>query len=121
MVGNLEVSCTLRQLIRSNERDGAALRLVTTEGIAGWLASMVDSGPVILESAVLSDALQHEMPDNFEVVHATCTIYEVRERFATYLDRGKLRLDAILITESGTFGESPIGLATAWDLLRTAP
>lgn len=56
-----------------------------------------------------------EHKDNFKFVGSTATLFEIRDLFYGYYQRGK-RLDAILITSSGSPAEPLEGIITLRDL-----
>jgi CBS domain-containing protein len=95
--------------------DHGELRLLSVEGVAGWLESMLATGDIALTQATIGDALEYEMPGTFLCMAADRPAREAREAFLD-LDQ-RHRLFAILITASGEPSERALGIVTAWDVM----
>jgi hypothetical protein len=70
---------------------------------------------VDLDEATVEEVLQQEESAkvNCRFVHRDESAYSVRQLFAKYE-----LLEAVLITQHGKENESPLGIATRWDMLR---
>ena len=97
-------------------RMAGELRLLSVEGVAGWLEAHVPGRHVEIEGARIADALAHELPGTLLVLAEESPIWEVKEAFLD-LTRHP-RLFAALVTKSGRLTEPPIGIITPWDLLK---
>lgn len=95
------------------------LRLLTVEGITGWLEQAVD-GVISMESATVGEALAREEPGSFLLMHGNKTVYDVRDAFRSALTRNVPRLFAVIVTQNGKPTEEPVGLVTPWDLVHRA-
>lgn len=100
-------------------RASGRLTLLTSDGLAEWLRNETAHGrPGNPGRATVQDALGYERPDAVEFVHPDTSVYDVRELFTGSLKRGRPRLFAVVITQSGDLAGKPIGFVTPWDLLQ---
>lgn len=93
--------------------------LLTDGLMARWIAThldRVDGSFRRLLDVRLGDVL-HQVPERSTVafVGRKATVAHVREMFEQHLRRGKLRLDAVLITETGDPDQAPVGIITPTD------
>lgn len=103
-------------------RDDGRLTLLTVEGIAGWLGAQVAaSGVVTLDGATVGDALHYELLGNALVVSRNTHLREARRFFESAIEHGRPRLYGLIITETGSDDEPPLGIVTPWDLLGDGP
>ncbi len=98
-----------------------SLRLLTTEGIARWLERRAEEGVVNVEAAILPDVLEHEKLPNVVFADRTQSVYDGRALFSQGLARARERIFAVIITESGSDSEVPLGVVTPWDMMELAP
>ncbi len=92
--------------------------LLTENGLARLLAnhahhnlSVIELGDVLVETVLGEE----EKRQNCDFVPRKATVDEVVSKF-----RQNVALEAVLITEDGKRDEKPLGIATAWDMLRLA-
>ena len=94
---------------------GGACRLLTTNGIAHWLAqSGLSVGLVDLDTPVADVLAAQESEDNVRFVSRATPMDEAFELFAKHP-----QLRAVIITQSGKASEAPLGIITAWDVAVT--
>jgi CBS domain-containing protein len=98
-------------------RENGGLRLLTTEGVAWWATGkgLDEQNPP--GGAIVGDALRFEFAGTHQVLHRGQSIDDAKEAFATQFERGRPRLYALLITETGADTEAVLGIVTPWDLL----
>jgi len=95
---------------------GKLIGLLTTNTVSRWLAAAVSRELVDLTEHSVRDALKHTEHDgNWRVVSRTTVLADVVDAFDVTEDAGK-RLDAILVTHSGTTSEVLIGIITIHDM-----
>lgn len=93
--------------------------LLTAEGIAEWLQTRVKGECLDLSTYTVGDVLEFEKGQKSTVMSRFQTIDEALELFSkTALGRRSTRIYAIIITHSGKRTEKPLGIVTAWDLLK---
>ena len=94
--------------------------LLTAEGVAEWLQTRVrDDECFDLSTYTVGDVLEFEKGQKSAVVSRYQTIDEALDLFSkTALGRRSTRIYAIIITHSGKRTEKPLGIVTAWDLLK---
>jgi predicted transcriptional regulator len=89
--------------------------LLTENGITRWLADHVTNelSIVELEEVAVRDVLsKEEKRKNWEFVSRVESVESVRGLFTD-----KKLLEAVLITDSGSDRESPLGIVTRWDVM----
>jgi predicted transcriptional regulator len=90
--------------------------LLSENGITKWLAKNVEDG-IFDGDTLLSDVISFEEEENnFSFINREASIYEAKEAFRNYIDKG-LELDALLITHSGSAHEKLMGIITRWDII----
>ena len=91
--------------------------LLTAETIARWLASFfVGDGEGIVDEQTVEEVMRHqEDGDNVEFMARTATVANALAAFDKFLHHGK-RLEAILITNSGSRTETLMGIVTINDI-----
>jgi len=90
--------------------------LLSENGITKWLAKNVEDG-IFDGDTLLSDVISFEEEENnFSFINREASIYEAKEAFRNYIDKG-LELDALLITNSGSAHEKLMGIITRWDII----
>lgn len=88
--------------------------LLTENGITRWLAANLASGTstMDLERATVGAALRkEEAPRNYRFVRPDKPVDHVRAMFVK-----EANLEAVLISETGTKAERPIGIVTRWEI-----
>mgnify|MGYP001293277117 FL=1 len=92
--------------------------LLSESGIANWLSRMVEEEIISFEETVLHQVIDYEEEKhNFEFIDREMSIYDAKEIFKDNLDDG-IKIDALLITHSGSMDEKLLGIVTRWDFLR---
>jgi len=91
--------------------------LLTEGGIAKWFSQNIKGGLVSVKGHTAADILPLEKAHNVHFISRNQTIYDLEDVFEDYYNHNK-KLEAILITESGAKTQKPIGIVTAWDLVR---
>ncbi len=94
---------------------GVTVALLTSNTITRWLGESFESKVYPGDTAVAAVLEYTEHKDNFKFVGSTATLFEIRDLFYGYYQRGK-RLDAILITSTGHPAEPLMGIITLRDL-----
>ncbi len=98
-------------------KDRSFLGLLTNEGILHWMASATADEHLSLKGVTAADILQHEKEANVEFLAADRTVFDLEERFENSLDQDR-KLKAVLVTETGSSNELPMGIVTTWDLIK---
>ncbi|MGB4331338.1 MAG: CBS domain-containing protein [Dethiobacteria bacterium] len=94
---------------------GITVALLTTNTITRWLGKCFEKKVFSEETAVKEVLKYTEHDDNFRFISAVATLFEVQDLFYRYYQQGR-RLDAILITSSGSLAEPLLGIVTMRDL-----
>lgn len=97
--------------------DSEFIGLLTEGGIAKWMATNIIGELISLESIRAKDILLCEKKHNVHFLNKESTIYDLEEVFEIAFDRNE-KLEAILITNSGSRTQKPIGIVTSWDLVQ---
>jgi hypothetical protein len=92
------------------------LRLLTTEGIAYWLAAQAKEDIISIKEATIGDVLPHEQHGTYLVLSGSHTADDAREAFERSIADGRPRLYTVLVTETGKDTDKLKGLVTPWDL-----
>lgn len=96
--------------------DDIFLGLLTTDTIARWLADYLDAEIVDIASTRVDEVLEYtEDQAHVYFLDRSTTVFHIFELFEIYQHQGK-RLDAILVTHSGSPKEKLLGMLTIWDL-----
>jgi predicted transcriptional regulator len=90
------------------------LALLTSETIARWIGVAVGEDDIVIGATVAQVLREAEDTDNFVLLSADSTIFDAKEQFDDYQNRGKY-LDAIVITQNGRRLEQPLGIVTIFD------
>lgn len=91
--------------------------LLTAETIARWLATefVGDWQGIVIETCVTEVLKHQENDDNYKFMSAKATVTEALSAFEEFQRNGK-RLEAILITNSGSPTEPLLGIVTILDI-----
>ncbi|WP_164216007.1 CBS domain-containing protein [Virgibacillus sp. YIM 98842] len=89
--------------------------LLTQKGIAKWLANN-EGDPRLASKTLIREVLPFEGEENYKFIANKASVYRAVEIFREQIGRGK-RLEALLITKTGTPQERLTGIITAWDIL----
>jgi CBS domain-containing protein len=98
-------------------RDGGALKLVTSLGVALWLIANAKGEIVNLKETSLGDVLEYEHDDSVAFLPRDASLDTALGIFEEASVKKPRRLYAILITEHGTPDEEPLGIITPRELL----
>lgn len=94
------------------------IALLSANTVTMWLGANVDEDIVSLGETSVKEVLDYaEDADNCLFVGKTTSLVEVLQAFHDYQSGGK-RLEAVLITETGSPSQSVLGIITVWDLPR---
>ncbi|WP_407269859.1 CBS domain-containing protein [Radiobacillus sp. PE A8.2] len=91
--------------------------LLTEGGIAKWLACNIEHSRVSLLNITTADILPYEKKHNVRFLSRESTIYDLEATFEGSFEKN-MKLEAILITESGKELHRPIGIVSSWDLVK---
>ncbi|WP_170287586.1 CBS domain-containing protein [Aquibacillus halophilus] len=91
--------------------------LLTEGGIANWLACNIINNSVSLDNVTAIDILKNEKKHNVRFLSKDCSIYDLEGTFEKSFEEN-LKLEAIIITHSGSTKQKPIGIVTSWDLVK---
>lgn len=94
---------------------GVTVALLTTNTITRWLGECFEKRVFSREAAVREVLEYTEHVDNFRFLGGEATLFEVQDLFFQYYLRGR-KLDAVLITASGSPSEPLLGIVTMRDL-----
>lgn len=98
--------------------EGRFKGLLTTNGIANWLAHNIQEDIISICEATVADVLLcEENRKNYKFISRNTNIYEAEEIFKDGISKGK-RLEALLITENGNPSEKLLGIVTTWDMVK---
>ena len=100
-------------------RKDGELKLLTAEGVAEWLQSRAKDPELNLSEYTVGQVHDSEKGEKSAVMKRTQTVDEALDLFSeTALNRRSCRIFAILVTQNGKRTEKPLGIVTAWDLLK---
>lgn len=91
--------------------------LVTEGGIVKWMARNRIDYLVSIEEVTAMTILQYEKSHNVAFLPRAGSIYDIEDVFEESFDRNE-KLEALIITESGSKTQKPIGIVTSWDLVQ---
>ncbi len=95
---------------------GRCLGLLSATSIAEWLSQQPPQRPVLLNKLTLRDLLKTiTRQEDWATVERTASIADVLELFRRFEQRG-LHLKVVLLTESGSADQRPLGVITMSDL-----
>jgi predicted transcriptional regulator len=99
-------------------KENRFIGLLTENGITNWLAKNVLEDLFSLTETTIGDIIGFEEKDNnFDFISRNVSIYQAKEMFLNHLEKGSVKLDAILITENGKTEETLLGIITPWDVI----
>ncbi len=94
--------------------DGNKFLFLSTAGaIVRFIADNIHANLAEVPISEVVSFMEHK--DNFQFVSKDTDIFKVAEIFEIYHKNGK-RMDAVLITETGSKSEKPIGILTLFDV-----
>lgn len=96
--------------------DGGFRGLLTTDTIARWITTKLNVEGGVVEQATVEEVMPYaEFTDNVKLIGRNISLYDIIDYFEQAYIRGK-RLDAIIISNSGTPNETALGIITVFDL-----
>ncbi|MFC7319302.1 CBS domain-containing protein [Halobacillus campisalis] len=96
---------------------GMFLGLLTDTAIVRWMSHNVVDGSVSMAGVTVNDLLEEESMHEAVFLPEDESVFEVEDVYERSHANGH-KLKAVLITESGSRDESPLGIVTAWDLIK---
>ncbi|WP_163580051.1 CBS domain-containing protein [Gracilibacillus saliphilus] len=90
--------------------------MLTDGDIANWFAANINQLKIELDQPI-GEIFQIEKKEHTKIVAKTATVMDIEAVFREYLEKNK-KIEAIIITETGTAAELPIGIISSWDLIR---
>lgn len=91
--------------------------LLTEGGIAKWLSLNLTGNYLYLEGVTAKDILSYEKNHNVSFLGRESTIYDLEDVFEISFDRNE-KLEAVIITQTGSKSQKPIAIVTSWDLIQ---
>jgi predicted transcriptional regulator len=91
--------------------------LLTEGGVAKWMSKNLVGDSLSVEGIKAKDILACEKKHNVAFLGRDSTIYDLEEVFEGAFERNE-KLEAILITQTGSKEQKPIGIVTSWDLIQ---
>ncbi|UOQ47702.1 CBS domain-containing protein [Gracilibacillus caseinilyticus] len=90
--------------------------LLTDGEIANTVIRHMDQLPEDKEQTI-GDLFEITKEENVAIVGSDATVMDVEVLFQAHLQKG-IKLEAILLTETGSAAELPVGIISSWDLIR---
>lgn len=97
-------------------QDGKFTFLLTEGGLIGWLAANIRNGQIQLTNHTAAELRAYEDMHNVIFVRKDLTIFEIEDLFEESFQQEK-KLEAAIVTETGSPFENPLGIITPWDLI----
>lgn len=98
------------------DKNGEYIWLLTSAEIVKYLAENFDDEKMNLNQVKVSELYNEQIKHNIVFVSQNCGIFEVEDIFEEYQSKNK-KLEAVIITKTGSPQETPNGIITSWDLL----
>lgn len=98
------------------DKDGEYIWLLTSAEIVKYLAENFDDEKMNLNQVKVSELYNEQIKHNIVFVSQNCGIFEVEDIFEEYQSKNE-KLEAVIITKTGSPQETPNGIITSWDLL----
>ncbi|WP_082232710.1 CBS domain-containing protein [Halobacillus massiliensis] len=100
---------------RTNEK---FLGLLTDTGMLRYLTRRLDdTGQISVENVMAGDVLEDENVSEIKFLPNTATVFDLENLFERSYQEGR-KLKAIVVTKDGCPQSEPIGIVTAWDLIK---
>ncbi|WP_101842465.1 CBS domain-containing protein [Halobacillus sp. Marseille-P3879] len=96
---------------------GRFLGLLTNGALVRWMSGHAENGAVTVEGVRVRDVLQAEGVRNAEFIPERSTVFDVEDVYEDRHVEGR-KLKAVIVTEDGRCDSSPLGIVTAWDLIK---
>ncbi|MDL4839580.1 CBS domain-containing protein [Aquibacillus rhizosphaerae] len=91
--------------------------LLTVGGIAKWMSNQLSNSQIMVANIKARDILLYEKKHNVEFLSRQSSIYDLETVFEESFEKN-MKLEAILITQTGSRDQKPIGIVTSWDLVQ---
>ncbi|ANE48823.1 hypothetical protein SY83_09415 [Paenibacillus swuensis] len=92
--------------------------LLTEDGINRWLVKRFESASTIEFSGVTAyEVLKYELRTNVIFMARGTNVYDIEDIFEQKM-LAKQKVDAIIISDSGSDQQFPLGIITSWDLIK---
>lgn len=100
------------------DNNGFVIEVISTNTIARWLSSQLESNGTIIVENVKIKALMDEIEfrDNYKFIPRNTSIYAAYDLFIEHINTFKRNLDALFITSSGKREDKLLGLVTIEDV-----
>ncbi|MBN1618374.1 CBS domain-containing protein [Candidatus Dojkabacteria bacterium] len=100
------------------DKKGIVIEVISTNTIARWLSSQLESNGTIIVEKVKVKALmnQIEFRANYKFIPRNTSIYAAYDLFIEYINTFKRNLDVLFITATGKKEEKLLGLITIEDI-----
>jgi predicted transcriptional regulator len=92
--------------------------LLTERGMRSYFAGRLKGNVIDLSGQKLCDIKPFENTNTVKFVSKKMNIFELEDLFEERVQR-KDKLEAVIITETGSEKEMPIGIISPWDLIKT--
>ncbi|WP_181346809.1 CBS domain-containing protein [Thalassobacillus sp. CUG 92003] len=99
------------------DKEHQFLGLLTNDGLVNWLAHNQSNGSISTEDVQASHVLEFEQAHNVHFLDSASTIFDLEEAFERN-GEAKSKLKAVIITDGGNPNKEPVGIVTAWDLIK---
>ncbi|MEH7886648.1 CBS domain-containing protein [Bacillus sp. JJ1609] len=90
--------------------------LLTEKGLTNWISSNIKDGMIRLTGIKANNLAVFEDEHNVKFINRKMDIFELEEIFEEAFQK-KQRLEAVIVTETGSPVETPLGIITPWDLI----
>lgn len=97
--------------------DGHFKFLMTESGLRRYFASRLEGSKIDLAGQKLRDVQKHEKTNTVKIVSKDMNIFELQDLYDSRSE-DENKLEAVIITENGSYKEEPIGIVSSWDLIK---
>ncbi|MEH7344346.1 CBS domain-containing protein [Bacillus sp. JJ1532] len=97
--------------------DRQFIGLLTEGGIAKWMSMNLVGHTLSMEGICARDILACEKKHNVAFLDRDSTIYDLEDVFERAFERSQ-KLEGVLVTQTGSHTQKPIGIVTSWDLVQ---
>ncbi len=98
--------------------DKQCLGLLTEGAILQWIARHLLSSKQTLQDISIQDIFHTERISDVVFCSTSSTIFDVQSLFQSYVEKKQQKLEAIVLTETGSNQELPKGIISSWDLVQ---
>ncbi|MGN8646959.1 CBS domain-containing protein [Gracilibacillus sp. HCP3S3_G5_1] len=90
--------------------------LLTDGDIANWFANNANQKSLGIKQTI-GEIFQIKRKENTRIVSKDSTVIDIEAIFREYVEKNQ-KIEAIIITETGSAAELPLGIISSWDLIR---